>query len=270
LPLPGPWAKIDRAIEHLKALDLGCHVFLKTKPYYIAAEFEPEEARHAILLRVRHQVPLALSVIVGDLIHDLRSALDQAAWLLACRSNPIEYLWQPNIAQVIKWPFLDDPTKLRNDGLGCRVADDAFAVLDRAQPYQGTDRARALKQLDALWNIDKHRVVHGGFAIIDTSQVSYVPRAVHVEEHPSEIEWVNDPDRTAIDRTPLGYVRFPAPPEGQARTAEVAVNGEPSAQIAFGAAGGGRGYTIDALAQIIRHVADTLGEVSALPETPPG
>ena len=89
LPLPGPWAKVDRAIEHLKALDLGCQVFLEKKPYYVAAEFEPDAGRHAVLLRVRQPVPLALSVVVGDFLHDLRSALDQAAWLLACRSNPV-------------------------------------------------------------------------------------------------------------------------------------------------------------------------------------
>ena len=149
LPLPGPWAKVDRAIEHLKALDLGCQVFLETKPYYVAAEFEPDAGRHAVLLRVRQPVPLALSVVVGDFLHDLRSALDQAAWLLACRSNPVADLWQPNIARVIEWPFLDDPAKLPYHGLGCRIAEDARAVLDRAQPYQGTDRSRALEQASA-------------------------------------------------------------------------------------------------------------------------
>lgn len=269
LPLDGPWAKLDRASEHLVALKRGCEVFLQTKPYYVAAEFEPDEARYAILLRVPRAVPLALSVVVGDFLHDLRSALDQAAWLLACRSRPVEFLWQDNIAPGIAWPFQDAPGKLANHGLGCRVADDARAVLDRAQPYQGTDRALALKQLDTLWNIDKHRVVHGGFAIIDTSQISFVPKAIHVEEFPAETEWITTPNRTAVDRTPLGYVRFPPPPEGEPRTAQVDVKGQPSAQIAFGASGGKRGYTLGAFEQILGYVAATLGEVAALPETPP-
>jgi hypothetical protein len=270
LPLPGPWAKVDRAIEHLKALDLGCQVFLETKPYYVAAEFEPDAGCHAVLLRVRQRVPLALSVVLGDLLHDLRSALDQAAWLLACRSNPVEDLWQPNTAQVIEWPFLDDPAKLSHHGLGCRIADDARAVLDRAQPYQGTNRSRALEQLNLLWNIDKHRVVHGGFAQIDISKISFVPKAIHIEEIESRTDIVWPANRAAVDRTPIAYVYFRPPPPGVAPTAQVDVHGEPSAQIIFGASGGGRGYTINALAQIVRHVADTLGEVATLPETPPG
>src|SRR3954447_18888315 len=94
LSLDGPWAKVDRAAEHLRALDLGCKVFLHTKPYYVAAEFDAEAERHAILLRVREPVPIVLSVIVGDFLHDLRSALDQAAWLLACRSTPADELWK--------------------------------------------------------------------------------------------------------------------------------------------------------------------------------
>jgi hypothetical protein len=158
LSLDGPWAKVERAVEDLRVLNLGCKVFVQTKPYYIAAEFVPEAERHAILLRVREPVPIALSVIVGNFLH-LRFALDQAAWLLACRSTPPAELWNSNVARSISWPIVDDPAKLQNHGLGCRVADDAGAVLDRAQPYQGTDRTRALQRLDALWNIDKHRVV---------------------------------------------------------------------------------------------------------------
>lgn len=268
LPIDGPWAKLDRASEHLKALDLGCKVFLQTQPYYVAAEFEPDEARYAILLRAPRPVPLALGVVVGDILHDLRSALDQAAWLLACRSNPVEYLWQDNIAPTIAWPFLDDPAKLANHGLGCRVADDARTLLHRAQPYARTDRARGLEQLDTLWNIDKHRVVHGGFAIIDTSQVSFVPKAIHLEEFPSETEWVTSPNRTAVDRTPLAYVRFPGPSEGKPRTAQVDVKGQPSAEIAFGSGGGGVAYTVGAFKQILGFVSETLGEVAALPEIP--
>jgi hypothetical protein len=267
--LDGPWAKVDRAVEHLKALDLGCQVFLETKPYYVAAEFEPDAERHVVLLRVRQGVPIALSVVLGDFLHDLRSALDQAAWLLACRSNPLEELWKPNVAKGIDWPFVDDPSKLRHDGLGCRVADDALAVLDRAQPYQGTDSALALQRLDALWNIDKHRVVHSGFAILDMSQVKFVPMGIHIEEVPGETELVFDPDRAAVDRTPLAYVTFAPPPEGHPRTAKVDVKGEPTAQIAFGSRGGGIAYTVRSFAQIVRFVSSTLGEVAALPEEPP-
>ena len=269
LPLDGSWAKVERAVEHLRALDLGCKIFLQTKPYYIAAEFEPEAEPYAVLLRVRAPVPIALSVIVGDFLHHLRSALDQAAWLLACRSTPAAELWASKVARSISWPFVDDPTKLETHGLGCRVADDARAVLDRAQPYQETPRTRTLGRLNDLWNIDKHRVVHGGWSQIDLSDVRFVPRAIHLGEFPSREEFVWPGDRAAEDRTPIAYIYFEPPPGGMPPTAEVDVKGDPKAQIVFGARGGGIGYTINGLAQLADHVAATLSEVAALPEEPP-
>ena len=54
------------------------------------------------------------------------------------------------------------------------------AVLERVQPYQGTDRARALAAVDRR-KIDKHRVVHGGFGAISLAGVRIRPRAI-VEE----------------------------------------------------------------------------------------
>jgi hypothetical protein len=269
LPLDGSWAKVERAVEHLRALDLGCKIFLETKPYYLAAEFEPEAERYALLLRVRAPVPIALSVIVGDFLHNLRSALDQAAWVLACRSTPAADLWASKVARSISWPFVDDPTKLESHGLGCRVADDARAVLDRAQPYQQTPRTRALGRLNDLWNVDKHRVVHGGWSQIDLSGVRYVSRAIDFGQFPSREEFPWPPNRAPEDRTLLSYIYFEPPPGGMPPTAEVDVKGEPKAQVVFGAGGGEIGSTIDELAQLADHVAATLSEVAGLPDEPP-
>jgi hypothetical protein len=151
LELNGPWAKIDRATEHLKTLEFGCRLFLHMKPYHLTAEFEPDVGYHVVRIRVRRQVPLELSMVVGELVHSLRSALDQAVWLLACRSNPVETLWPEKIDRKIAFPFAEQRKTFQTHGLMAYIADDAKAVLDKAQPYQGTDRPMALADVNRLW-----------------------------------------------------------------------------------------------------------------------
>ena len=82
----------------------------------------------------------------------------------------------------------------------------------------------------------------------------------------TEVVW--PADQAAVDRTPIAYVYFDSPPEGRPRTADVDVRGEPTAQIVFGASGGRIGYTINGLAQVVDHVAATLGDVALLSEVP--
>jgi hypothetical protein len=276
LELDGPWAKIDRASEHLDSLAFGCRLFLKSKPYYVTADFDPEAGYHVVRLRVRQTVPLALSVVVGELVHSLRSALDQAVWLIACRSNPVEKLWDERIARKIAFPFADCREKFQAHKLMAYITDDAKAVLDKAQPYQGTDQAMALAAVNRLWNIDKHRVVHGGLAAIDLANVRFVPRAVVIDQLADvRVDYRLRSDIPVEDRTEIARVSFGPLPEGTdpshyppAHATKVDVKGEPRARVVFG--GGGVAFTIEAFARLIDHTAETLSEIAALPEHPPG
>lgn len=81
--------------------------------------------------------------------------------------------------------------------------------------------------------------MHAGWGHIDLSGVSFVPRAIHIEElgtQHTEVVW--PADQAAADRTAIAYVYFDSPPEGQPRTGQVEVRGEPGAQVVFGASGG--------------------------------
>jgi hypothetical protein len=48
---------------------------------------------------------LRFSIIFGDLLHNLRSALDHAVWLVACRSTPVAGLWATRTAPSIMFPI---------------------------------------------------------------------------------------------------------------------------------------------------------------------
>jgi len=126
--------------------------------------------------------------MVGDVVHNARSALDQAAWLLACRSNPVEELWEPSIAWKISFPITRDPGRFKTHRVLPFLHEDAIALLEGLQPYNGGATAQSIDHLDHLWNIDKHRVIHSSTIKLDISKVSFRPRAVFAErdliEHP--------------------------------------------------------------------------------------
>jgi hypothetical protein len=221
-------------------------------------------------IRIQSRIPLYLSLIVGDLIHNTRSALDQAAWLLACRSNPVEKLWEPRTAKKIAFPLIrSNERDFLNHSLMPFIGEDAKAIVEDLQPYKGGDTQEALARLDLYWNVDKHRVLHASFARLTTTAISFRPRFLLSKGFPGEAEWIwADPPESYKEGTEVARVRYPSgagPPE-----IHVDVTGQPTAEIAFGSAGTGIGATIPGLGGLIGHVALALDRLETLrAEGPP-
>jgi hypothetical protein len=204
--------------------------------------------------------------MVGDVVHNARSALDQAAWLLACRSNPIEKLWEPDTARKISFPLTRDPGRFKTHRVLRFLAEDAIAVLEGLQPYQGGNVPDCLGHLDLLWNIDKHRVIHSLNVNLDISRVSFRPAALLMEnlvEHPPETIWAGL--ERVEDGAEVARVRFHeglGPPH-----TKVQVNGQPTCEIAFGS--GDFCFPVDSLGGLLVAVARALSDIEGLPEDPP-
>src|SRR5947209_8187339 len=56
---------------------------MASEPYSVAWQPDPEPDWHQARLKVRHDPPLRLGLIFGDVIHNLRSALDNLVCQLA-------------------------------------------------------------------------------------------------------------------------------------------------------------------------------------------
>lgn len=266
MDLTGPKARLDWAYEHLKTLSDELGRFSEAKPFQIADEFDHERRCHVMRLRLRFRETnsIRLSLIVGDLIHNARSALDQAAWLVACRSNPVEKLWEPRVARRISFPVTDDPRKFCGHSVMPYIADDAKTVFKRLQPYEGGDTAEALGRLDALWNIDKHRVLHSGLMRFDLSGVTLRPNAVRFEDFPTTITWHPMPER-AEDGTKIATVCFRGGNEPPLTNVEV--KGKAAFDVAFGS--GDLALGEGPLKGLVGHTGIALAAIGELPDTPP-
>lgn len=160
-------AKVDRARDHLLRLDDELQAYLDADPITVVRQFQPESKMAFIAVRVKQQPPVSLSVLVGEIAHQLRSGVDHIAngLVLAAGNAPTRRTAFP--------VCLRPPTRLSVSG---GVTAETLAQVDAVQPYrQGNPEAHPLHVLNELWNVDKHRNLHLTALMLTNTQVSLSP-----------------------------------------------------------------------------------------------
>lgn len=163
-------AKLHRAQTHIRDADFEIFRWLRRHPYQIRKELNFNTGKHGFYISLTEPIPRKTSLIVGDAVHCLRSALDHI--ISACA------IAQGRSPNDTAFPIVTD-----RDQFEKRVKDKArkagaLAVeqVRYLKPYPGGDgRLVGLHQLDM---IDKHRtllVVAGA----GDFRTRYLPRANH-------------------------------------------------------------------------------------------
>jgi hypothetical protein len=112
--------------------------------------------------RERESIPLEWSAIIGDVLHNLRSALD----LIACDLHRITG-GNPKEISGVYYPFCKDRTELpqmiRQRRLG-HIGKEFRSIIEQTSPYKGgNDGLRAIHDLDIL---DKHQALVPTIAVV--------------------------------------------------------------------------------------------------------
>lgn len=265
--LAGPEAKLDRAIEQLKTLKAQADRFVETQPYTVTVQFEPEAGCYVTRFWGRRPVPLESSILVGEIVHNLRSALEHVAWLLAtANANDPASLWEPEKRKLITFPVAKHAEAFLSHSLRPLISAEAKAAIEPLQPYVGRlpkhVATHPLVGLHELWNIDKHRVIHGGIGQFDFSKVAWQPKAITKEDLDALAEGFDTEivprEGPLKDGAEIAYVRFRAltHPPG---TVKVDMEGDLSTRIIFGA--GGHAISIDGLEGCCTYVGLVLNAV---------
>src|SRR6266550_791129 len=87
-PLGDSRLKIDRAKQHITEFDSRITQFLSRKPYSLVSEPHTDPGYERLVWKLHEPIPADLPCILGDAIHNLRSALDIAAVELVARNDP--------------------------------------------------------------------------------------------------------------------------------------------------------------------------------------
>jgi len=75
-------AKIERSKQHTRDFEIALKAFRDTNPYGFRIDDDLQTGDKIHRIAIRSQTPDSLSLIVGDAVHNLRSALDHLVWQL--------------------------------------------------------------------------------------------------------------------------------------------------------------------------------------------
>jgi hypothetical protein len=171
LDLRGCAAKLNRADEHLQTLHARIEDWSKANP--LNTPTEPEADGWYLLKFEGEPFPVDIGVVVGDVVHNLRSALDHAVWQLVQRNIRRRYKPTPSErhARQIQFPIYDKRPKFQEAITLRYLTTRQVAFVRRYQPYRRRKNApfTPLAQIAALSNTDKHRVVHPAYTALETA-----------------------------------------------------------------------------------------------------
>jgi hypothetical protein len=216
------------------ALDKRVERFVKADSHTIYSDYDPKTAEQILRIRpIRHPPLERWGLLLGDIVHNLRSALDHIVWDLTIRHRgqmppyPLETDWRG-----IEFPiFLEKPYFLygnkrspsnhaepRGSGLyKIRGVDPGLRTcFQRLQPFRDRQRRyrHPLMVLHELDLIDKHRTIPVVASVV-------IPLEVTETEGPIGIPWIRNsiglelveiyPRGPFKEGTPLARIRQPQP-----------------------------------------------------------
>lgn len=169
----GARLKLDWASGHFNTLVAALDQFAQTRPYKFVVQHHPEIPSHHYKPYLTSAPPDSLALILGDVVHNLRSALDHVAFALVKRARvePHSQLVFPIRSSRKKVIEQIDSGQLRLLG-----TDMCQLIIDDIEPYEGGNGAD-LYTLHKLDNLDKHR------ELIPTMQLSRVHGISVRDEH---------------------------------------------------------------------------------------
>lgn len=188
--------RLERALHYLQSLEVEVTRWVENRPYRLWTEFNPKSGKNLIWAEVLEQPPAKLGLIIGDCLHNLRSALDNLSYELALAHYGGRL--PSNIASSSAFPLLGSmqefTRKARDMIKGIHPA--AQTIIEDLQPYYGGKGVR-LTALNKLSNRDKHRLPHVTLAAPATINFHTTdPRGFP----DIEVEWGAIEGRTVIAR----------------------------------------------------------------------
>jgi hypothetical protein len=160
-PLHGARLKVVRAQEHLKSFNENGSRYVNTDPYRLVTKREGTVI--SVEAVITAEPPPGLACVIGDLLTNLRAALDYVAWELFVRFGPTT----PSEAQKRKnaFPIFSNDADFAKPNSSAQSLRKVYGVggaaafreIESVQPYNAG--YESLDTLNLLVNRDKHRML---------------------------------------------------------------------------------------------------------------
>ncbi len=150
----GARLKIERANQHISELVTVLAFFSKEDFCRLSVEEDSNTRQHVIQLEMTKSLPITIPLVMGDIVHNLRSSLDLMFWevVTIAGQTPTQYT---------KFPFRKTRDELvaTLDGRKEQPLPAAIIglIVDTIKPYPGgNDALYSLHQIDIM---DKHKLL---------------------------------------------------------------------------------------------------------------
>lgn len=161
------YLKVKRAEKHHAEL---AHLFKRSQPFGYYLETNCKTGERATFAKRNEVVANEAAVIIGDVLHNLRAAIDHAYW--NCTEK---YAKSDGERRSIQFPITSTEMALTDSvlpGLPSRVSQDFAQALASLKPYRdgGNSLLCAIHDLDVM---DKHKLLvpTGNFTKISSSMI---------------------------------------------------------------------------------------------------
>jgi hypothetical protein len=179
--ISGIRSKIERSKKHIGDLDVLIRRFCDAEPYALSVKDYPEIAHVAIQVSKVNPIPTELALMIGDCIHNLRSALDHLACRLVeagggtpTRHTYFPICYGPKGAQQYR-------SSVGQGEIG-KMRRGASEVLLNVQPYiTGDDTLWHIHELD---RIDKHRLILTAVIAVRAFGINALDRTIWFDVRP--------------------------------------------------------------------------------------
>ena len=167
-PLANSKLRLKRARNQFDALRAETKEWCKTESFTVAVEKDVNTGEHVLLAKGVKDLPACWSVIAGEIIHNCRSALDNAIYDLTIRhaGGPVK---------GSEFPIFWNLDRFKRDGIRkvSGVSPDCGTFIKSTQPFNSDEpKKTTLWILHELSNIDKHRTLPLLESVTSVSDVS--------------------------------------------------------------------------------------------------
>lgn len=164
-PREAPLLKVARANQHIMDLQSTIKRFREDEPYVIEGHRNPKTGKHILVLTPRHKIPDDIPLILGDAVHNLRSALDH-----------VVYAFVPRPTTRTQFPIYETDRRFEEVVAQGKIADARHEVLAHIRACR-TDRGAhdlllALHDLDIH---DKHHLIVTVFGLVNLPYMFFEP-----------------------------------------------------------------------------------------------
>jgi hypothetical protein len=194
--------KLERARDHLKALQLKEREFFKNTPASIDGEYSEDHSTYTFRFHVHRQPPASFSLIIGDFLTNLMAALDHLVYELSSVKS-----------ERIGFPISNSLENFGAEVRGQKLVGLKKSAIETVQEWQPFSKSPQNPESDLLWllktlgNWDKHRTLH--LTVAHPRTVSYSPWLIgdlmELMVKPSPVGPFKDGTETATFQIPEQY-----------------------------------------------------------------